>query len=417
MARLIKNILLFSMLAVIIGPVLIWLGAHLFTDNSQWARAIVWLDSDIDDYKRFPMRVVANATPRFDFQQPSVEMQRRYAPVFDEITYLKNGRSLTQDFEEFLKDTDTVAFLVIKDDTLLYENYFNGYDHNSTVTSFSVAKSFVSALVGIAISEGFIGSVDDPITRYVPEMLDVDPRYANITLRHLLSMSSGIRYEEKATPGSDSAVIYYGTDLRSVAISSPIIGEPGRAFHYNNYHPLLLGLALERSTGRHVAQYLEEKIWMPLGMEAPGSWSLDSERSGFEKMETGINGRAIDFAKFGRLYLKRGNWNGVQLIPAEWVDESTRRDTATDPAENYQYFWWLNAKVKHSHHFFAAGKHGQYIYISPEQDLIMLRFGKADRYGWWDDIFANLANRLANLPYFEDGVSRPSPRHIDSLIF
>ena len=156
---------------------------------------------------------------------------------------------------------------------------------------------------------------------------------------------------------------------------------------------------------------------MPLGMEAPGSWSLDSERSGFEKMETGINGRAIDFAKFGRLYLNRGNWNGVQLIPAEWVDESTRRDAVTDPAENYQYFWWLNAKVKDSHHFFAAGKHGQYIYISPEQDLIMLRFGKADRYGWWDDIFANLANLLANLPYSEDGVSRPSPRHIDSLIF
>lgn len=377
--------------------VLIWLGAHLFTDTSQWARAIAWLDSDIDDYKRFPMRVVANAAPLFDFQRPSVEIQQRYAPAFDTITYPHDGQSVTQDFDEFLERTDTVAFLVIKDDILLYEGYFNGYNHNSTVTSFSVAKSFVSALVGIAISEGYIGSVDDPITKYVPELLAKDPRYQNITLRHLLTMSSGIRYVEYSMPWSDDAATYYAPDLRAVAISSPIVGEPGQEFHYNNFHPLLLGLVLERTTGRHVAQYLEEKIWKPLGMEAPGSWSLDSEQSGFEKMESGINGRAIDFAKFGRLFLNEGNWNGVQLIPAEWVDESNRLDTTTDPAPQYQYFWWVNAEVTGKHHYYAAGKHGQYIYIVPEQNLIFVRFGRTDPYRHWDDIFEVLAKCIATL--------------------
>lgn len=366
----------------------VWLAAHLFTPYSQWARAIAWLDSDFDDYKRFPLRTIANAGPTFDFQRPSAEVQQRYAPA---LAALGDGQKL----DDFLKDSDTVAFLVIKDDVLLYEGYFNGYNRESTVTSFSVAKSFVSALVGIAIAEGYIGSVEDPITRYVPELLAKDQRFQKITLRHLLTMASGIRYREQGVPWSDSAATYYAPDLRAVALSSPIAGEPGQAFHYNNFHPLLLGLVLERTTGRPVVQYLEEKIWKPLGMEAPGSWSLDSEHSGFEKMESGINGRAIDFAKFGRLFLNRGNWNGVPVVPAAWVDESTRRDTTTDPAPHYQYLWWVNTKATGSHQYYAAGKHGQYVYIVPEQNLIFVRFGRTDRYRHWDQLFQTLAERLA----------------------
>jgi CubicO group peptidase (beta-lactamase class C family) len=396
MKKLLQRIL-FGVFGFVGLLMVIWLGAHLFTANSQWARAIAWGDSDIDDYKRFPMRVVSNAAPTFDFLQPSSEIQRRYASAFDTITYLRNGKNVSEDFDKFLEQTDGVAFLVIKDDVLLYEGYFNGYNHNSIVTSFSIAKSFVSALVGIAISEGYISNVEDPITKYVPELLKKDSRYQNITLRHLLTMSSGIRYEERGMPWSDDAATYYASDLRAVAISSPIVGKPGQEFHYNNFHPLLLGLVLERTTGRPVAQYLEEKIWKPLGMEAPASWSLDSEQSGFEKMESGINGRAIDFAKFGRLFLNKGSWNGAQLIPPEWVDESTRLDATTDPAPQYQYFWWLNTKVTGKHHSIAAGKHGQYICIMPEQNLIFVRFGRTDPYRHWVDIFEILAERIAAL--------------------
>jgi CubicO group peptidase (beta-lactamase class C family) len=198
-------------------------------------------------------------------------------------------------FDKFLVSTGTTAFIIIKDDTVLYEKYFNGYQRDSIGTSFSMAKSITSALIGVAIDEGLIASVDDPITRYIPELKEKDFRFDNITIKNLLTMSSGLRYVEEGLPWSDDTRTYYDTNLRSLALSSKIEEAPGKRFHYNNYNPLLLGMILERVTHKPVSQYLEDKIWKPLGMDAPASWSLDSDASGFEKMESGINARAIDF--------------------------------------------------------------------------------------------------------------------------
>lgn len=381
---------------VLLGlPALVWSGAHLFTDRSTWARAIAWGDSDVGDVRRFPERVVANEGPTFDFEPASEEVRARFAPALETVAHLRGGRTVTEGLDAFLERTGTVAFLVVRDDVLLYERYFGGFDRTSTVTSFSVAKSFVSALVGVAIADGHVASVDDPVARYVPELLERDPRYADVTLRHLLTMASGIRYRELGLPWGDDAATYYAPDLRAVAVSSPIEGEPGAAFHYNNVHPLLLGLVLERATGRPVARYLEEAIWRPLGMEAPGSWSLDSERSGFEKMESGVNGRAIDFAKFARLFLHGGAWDGVQVVPSAWVEASTRGAIATGGATRYGYLWWVHPRDGERDHFFAAGKHGQYLYVAPDQGLIVVRFGRSDRFGGWVDLFASLAERFA----------------------
>jgi len=252
--------------------------------------------------------------------------------------------------------------LVIYDDTLLYEEYFNGYDRESTQTSFSVAKSFVSALIGIAIEEGYIGSVDDPITKYIPEL--EQPGMDKITIHHLLTMSSGLKYSGEGGGGGplgDDAKTYYDPNLRELALTVGLEVEPGRRWEYNNYHPLLLGMVLERATGHPVATYLSQKIWRPLGMEAEGSWSLDSESSGFEKMESGINARAIDFAKFGWLYLKRGEWDGEQVVPASWVEQSTRVETTTDPADFYQYFWWVDVVEPERGRFMPRGNLGQFI--------------------------------------------------------
>jgi CubicO group peptidase (beta-lactamase class C family) len=332
----------------------------------------------------------------FTFSRPADPQQ--YASRFATISYQRNGQTVVEDFDTFLQTTQTTAFIVIKDDVILYEKYFNGYDHASTQTSFSVAKSFVSALVGIAIQEGYIKSVDDPITDYIPELTAKDQRFTAITIRHLLTMSSGIRYVERGLPWSDDSTTYFAPDLRALALSAQIEGEPGRTFHYNNFHPLLLGLILERATGQSVSQYLEAKIWRPLGMEAPGSWSLDSQWSGFEKLESGLNGRALDFARFGQLYLHEGNWNGKQLIPRTWVKESTRADTTSDPALFYQYCWWVSTNLGQPGHFSARGNHGQYIYVVPEQSLVMVRFGKAFGYGRgdaWPRIFEEIAAKAA----------------------
>jgi CubicO group peptidase (beta-lactamase class C family) len=211
------------------------------------------------------------------------------------------GTEVTEPLEQFFADTGTIAFLVIRDDALLYEKYFNGYDRRSTQTSFSIAKSFVSALVGIAIQEGCIGNADDPITKYIPELKG--PGMEKITIRHLLTMSSGLKFSGERSGGgpfSDDAKTYYDPNLRELALTVEPEVEPGTRWEYNNYHPLLLGMILERATDRPVATYLSQKIWQPLGMEAVGSWSIDSKEDGFEKMESGLNGQAIDFARFGR---------------------------------------------------------------------------------------------------------------------
>jgi CubicO group peptidase (beta-lactamase class C family) len=286
---------------------------------------------------------------------------------------------------------------------------------------FSAAKSFGSALIGIAIDEGYIKSVNDPITHYLPELrgkgLDA------ITIRHLLTMSSGIQYIEEQRifplliPLSDDAKTYSFPNLRKLALEAKPDGEPpGTYFHHNNYHSLLLGMILERATHQSVVAYLQEKIWKPLGMEYPASWSLDSETSRFEKMESGINARAIDFAKFGRLFLDKGNWNGEQIISEKWVLESTTPEPSdhrawhpgsilgfTDAAYSeykagkgyYKYMWWGRLRGDSAYDFFARGNYGQRIYVSPQKNVIIVRFGM--EYGHldsWQDVLQDLVDKI-----------------------
>jgi CubicO group peptidase (beta-lactamase class C family) len=362
------------------------------TSRSQLARAVLWGESDVHDYARVPARTVAAGPTAFRFRHPAGGAG---VPPLRTVRVLEDGRPIERDLEQFLAASDTTAFLIVRGDTLLYEGYFNGYDHDATQTSMSIAKSVLSALVGIAVGEGRIGSVDDPISRYVPELLERDRRFERITLRHLLTMRSGIRYREEGTPWSDDTATYYAPDLRVLALErTEIVEEPGRRFHYNNYNPLLVGLALERATGMPVATYLERRLWQPLGMEADGSWSLDSRRSGFEKMESGLNGRAIDFAKFGMLYARGGAWRGRQLVPRDWVQDPRVVPTgASVPAPGYQYFWWVQ-RDRRPPAFFALGKYGQHIYVVPESGLVLVRFGTDVGYQDWRQLLGDLARRL-----------------------
>ena len=364
-------------------------------------RLLRWGDADVYDYQKFPERALEPSGPPFEFFPNPDEARIR--------TQFETAAGI-DDFDAFLEDKRTQAFIVIQDDAILYEQYFNGAGRDSIVTSFSTAKSFTSTLIGIAISEGYIHSVDDPITDYLPELAERDPAFAEITIRDLLMMSSGIKYTEFPFVNGDDAKTYYYPNLRQLALEDTrIVGLPGEQFHYNNYHPLLLGMILERATGTSVANYLQKNIWKPIGMEYPGSWSLDE--NGLEKMESGINGRAIDFAKFGRLFLQNGNWNGVQVIPAEWVAESTQADTSVDYANYYyddfifangqgyyKYMWWGIQRDAQNYDFMALGNHGQFIYISPQKNLIILRFGESygeiDGAQRWVDMFYEFATNF-----------------------
>jgi CubicO group peptidase (beta-lactamase class C family) len=380
------SLLLFALVMVVVG--------YLSAPKFYLTRAIFWRESDYKDLEKFPARTIHSATPTFHFDK--LPAGNPYASQIEAI-----GRDSTnENFEHYLDASGTTAFLVVDDDKVLYERYFNGYDETSLNTSFSMAKSFASALVGIAIDEGYIKSVNEPITNYLPELLEQDKRFKAITIRHLLTMSSGIKYEEGGTlpwgDDADDTKTYYATDLRELALNCRIEGKPGEYFEYNNYNPLLVGLILERATGMPVARYMEEKLWKPVGMEADGSWSLDSSQSGFEKMESGVNARARDFARFGMLFAKEGNWRGKQLISREWVDESTLADATVDPSLEYQYFWWINTPDG-KNHFSAQGNYGQYIYVAPEKDLVIVRLGKEEGergYSYWTSLFEELATKL-----------------------
>lgn len=257
--------------------------------------------------------------------------------------------------------------------------------------------------------------MDDPIIWYLPELRGKE--LDGVTIWHLLTMSTGIRYVHgdelpsllRPLPFADDSWTTSFPDLRRLALSVRPDGEiPGSAWKYNNYYPQLLGLILERATHRPVSQYLQEKIWQPLGMEYPATWSLDSEASGFEKMEQGINARAIDFAKFGVLFLNNGNWNGKQVIPEKWVSESTMPDPndnrpwriAADwkAAKGYhKYIWWGRVRPDGSYVYMARGGYNQqWIYVSPSDKAVIVHFGLLDEGGVdsWLDIFENLAAKL-----------------------
>ena len=336
-------------------------------DGSSIARAMVWRDADVDDQYRFPARAI----PTGDAASP--------LPAGDEIDL-----SLTvphvggnAGFGAFLRRTGTLAFLVVDEDRLVYERYFGGSGRETRQTSFSVAKSFVSTLVGIAIDEGSIGSIADPVTDYLPELAERDPRFERITVRDLLTMSSGIRYEEQSLPlpWGDDIETYYGTNLREVALDHTEIEQaPGQEWHYNNYNPLLLGLVLERATGTSVAEYMATRLWRPIGAETDATWNLDSEDSGFEKLESGLNATPVDYARFGLLFLHGGEWNGTRIVSEQWVRAATAADSSTDPAEHYQYFWWVD--TERPGRFYGLGNFGQYLYVAPDAGTVIVRSGR-----------------------------------------
>ena len=363
-----------------------WAWASL--DRSSIARAMWWREADVGDQYRFPARTI----PAGDDASPlpaGVEIDPPAPP---------SGADDDRAFDEFLRGTGTLGFVVLDDDLLVYERYFGGADRQTRQTSFSVAKSFVSTLIGIAIDEGLIGSVTDQVTEYLPELSERDPRFERITLRDLLTMSSGIRYEEQSLPlpWGDDVDTYYGTDLRDLGLSATqIVRPPGQEWLYNNYNPLLLGLVLERATGTSVSDYMATKLWQPLGAESDATWNIDSEGSGFEKLESGLNATPVDYARFGELFLHGGEWNGTRIVSQDWVREATAPDVTTDPAGHYQYFWWVD--TVRPDRFYALGNFGQYIYVAPDAGAVIVRNGR----DWgvendtWLSVFREVADQLA----------------------
>ena len=273
-------------------------------------RAMTRGDAGVDDYLYFPERkIAAGGVVREIKYEPDFAIEDRLEELFE-----------TSDLQSFIDKTKTQALLVVRGDSLVFEAYGKDYDRESVVTSFSVAKSFVCAIVGVLLQQGKIKSVDQPVTDFIPELIERDKRFSKIRLCDLLSMSSGIAYSERAF---DDTKTYYDPDLRKLTLTkTKIKSEPDTEFLYNNYNPLLLGIVIERASGTSVSAFLEKYIWKPMGAEFDASWSLDSIEDGFEKMESGINTLAMDFVRFACMYRDGGKVFGKQVVSQEWIKKS-----------------------------------------------------------------------------------------------
>ena len=297
---------------------------------------------------------------------------------------------------EFVKLHKTISFAIIRNDSLLYEYYADNYSATRNVTSFSIAKAYITMLVGIAIDEGYIKSVNDPVTQYINEWKD-KPGYNLITIKDLLRHTSGLKFTENMfNPKSDQFQFYYGNTLRKNILASAIREPPGLHFDYHSENPSLLALIIERTTGTTVSNYLQQKIWRQIGTEAPALWSTDRKDSAaIEKAFCCLNARTLDFAKFARLLLNKGTWNGKQVIPGRWIEESINRTTENGGKISYGYNMGIGPVAYNS--FFPIGLYGQLLYIYPKKNIIIVRFGNADinyHPNYWKEIMIQLIDQL-----------------------
>lgn len=341
-------------------------------------RTIVNGDAEVTDWRNvFPRREIANDA-----------MAISTLPSGDTNASKAVARILGADVQTFLRDTDTSSLLIAKNNQLLLEAYAPGNGEGAIQTSMSVAKSFVSALTGIAIAEGYIASVDDSVVRYLPELKG---RISDqMTIKHLLTMRAGNTYDGQGGLTGDDTIAYWSPDIRAIIRKYFTSAEtPGTHMNYNDFQAQVLGMILEKATGMSVSLYLQEKIWKPAGMEYPASWSLDSKKAGFEQTAIGLNASSRDFVRFGLLYLNKGAWNGRQIVPKEWVEESTNADGG------YGYYWWISPQNNGARDYSARGNHGQLIYVSPSTSTVIVRTGKSTGGVGWLGMAERLAHGLA----------------------
>lgn len=356
-------------------------------------RTLTLGDSDVDDQFYFPKRLV-RAAPGAREMEVALDVDR----VRRAFAAALPG----QDLEAWLAANSTQGFVVLQRGRVIYEGYFKGHRRDNPATSFSVAKSILATLVDLAVADGRIASLDLPITTWLPELRQRDARFEHITLRHLLDMNAGLHYVEYPFLTADGAKTYYWPDLRALALNGTRIEQPpGKTWLYDNYHPLLVGLILERATGMPVSTWLQAKLWQPAGMAADASWSLDSEASGFEKLESGVNARTLDFACFGQLFLDGGvALGGTRVLSAEAVRAATSPDGAMPlpyrDGAYYKHFWWGQKRADGGYDFSARGNHGQFVFVSPANQVVIARNGRD--YGvpprQWMAVFEAMADDL-----------------------
>jgi CubicO group peptidase (beta-lactamase class C family) len=347
-------------------------------------RGLLYRKASIDDYKIFENRNVDAG-----------------APVPWAVSPKCNAKEVPADAARLMTDLRTTAFLVIKDNKIIYEKYFKGYDRDAKSGSFSAAKSIVSILVGIALDEGKIKSLDEPVGNYIPEF-SKGPA-SHLTIKDVLTMSSGIDWDESySSLFSITTKYYFGNDTDGLVRGLKVIEIPGKRFNYQSGSTLILGQIVTKATGRKLAEYASEKLWRPLGAESPALWSLD-RKDGIEKAFCCFNATARDFARIGQMVLNGGTFAGKRIVSAAYLRQATSPaswlvDDKGKPVDFYGYQFWI------MYHRgltipMARGILGQYIMFIPRKNAVIVRLGEKrieekvrnvprDAYTWVDAALA-----------------------------
>jgi CubicO group peptidase (beta-lactamase class C family) len=302
--------------------------------------------------------------------------------------------------KQFLSDSWTTGLLVIKQDEIVYEEYFLGSSESTRTISWSMAKSFISAMIGIAVNEGSIGSIEQPVDVYAPELKGSG--YEGVRIKDVLQMSSGIAFNEDYGDFSSDINRWgrgfaMGSSQDEFAASLVRGRQPGTVNHYVSIDTHVLSMVLSRATGKSVTDYMQEKLYQPLGMEFDGYWLIDSY--GKEMALGGLNLTLRDFAKLGSLYLHQGAVDEQQIVPVNWVAASTIADAVhLQPAQadfGYGYQWWL--PLSDSGEYMAMGVYGQYIYVNPARDIVIVKLSANPHY---NDLSYLPSSDFANLAFF-----------------
>ncbi len=287
-----------------------------------------------------------------------------------------NTKKLSAKDTKYLKKLDTRAFLVFHGDSIIYENYMGEHHVNTVSNSFSAAKTVVALLVGVAIEEGKIKSLDEPAGNYLKAYNSGGKE--KITIRHLLMMASGLDWEESASnPLSENAESYYGTDLLGLVNRQQAITQPGKHFNYQSGNSQLLGFIIEKATGKTLSDYAQEKLWKKIGTEHDAYWSLDKE-NGDEKAFCCMYATARDFGRIGKLILQKGKWGNAQVVPLWYMQELERLpEMSTDEGvPNYRYGLHIWEYVGEKNPiYYCRGIKGQYVISIPSENLVIVRLG------------------------------------------
>lgn len=365
--------------------VLLVLLASMYSSNliRLWT-AITLYDEDkitanfLSLYDRFNSNVIPASRDPFHFPQNPNSLPE---------TFVVNDEEL--DLSTFLQQSGTTGLLVIKGGMIVTEEYYQGHSQEKQHISWSMGKSFISALFGIAVDEGYIASIEQAVSDYVPELAGTG--YDNVAIKDVLQMSSGVRFnEDYGDFDSDinrfSRAVAFGTSLDEFTATLTRQREPGTYHHYVSIDTQVLGMVLTRALDVSLTQYLNDKLWQPMGMEYPAYWLKDDE--GMELALGGLNVTLRDYAKFGWLYANWGNWQGKQLVPKQWIIDSVTPDAphlmpgADNPASSssfgYGYQWWIPSGAEDE--FVAQGIYHQFIYIDPDKQLVIVKNSANHRY-------------------------------------